>query len=110
MSTIALEIPISRITHNKKAVLGLYASTSRQSLTVQTRKGQPESDGPWVQVSRMANPLVNELIIGTEQKDLWNASEPEDEANFLDFYLNSRLAHRLPVKGSKLKPKELRRP
>jgi len=100
VSTIALEIPISRITHNKKAVLGLYASTSRQSLTVQTRKGQPESDGPWVQVSRMANPLVNELIIGTEQKDLWNASEPEDEANFLDFYLNSRLATALNLRFS----------
>jgi hypothetical protein len=48
--------------------------------------------GPFVQVSRMANPLVNELIIGTDRKDEWNASDPSDEAKFLDFYLNSRLA------------------
>lgn len=92
VSTIALEIPISRITHNHKRVLGLYASTSRQKYTTQTSTGQPQGSGPWVQVSRMANPLVNELIIGLDHKDLWNATEPEQEAAFLDFYLNSRLA------------------
>ena len=34
----------------------------------------------------MGNPLVNELIINTPQKDKWNATEPEDEAQFQDFY------------------------
>jgi hypothetical protein len=92
ISTIALEIPISHITHNRKKVVGLYTSTARQQYTIQTPSGQPQGSGPWVQVSRMANPLVNELIIGTGQKDLWNATEPESEAAFLDFYLNSRLA------------------
>ena len=92
VSTIALEIPIAHITHNPKRVLGLYASTSRQKFTVQTGSGQPQGSGPWVQVSRMANPLVNELIIGLDHKDLWNATEPEQEAAFLDFYVNSRLA------------------
>lgn len=92
ISTIALEIPISHITHNRKKVIGLYASTARQQYSIQTPSGQPQGSGPWVQVSRMANPLVNELIIGTGQKDLWNATEPESEAAFLDFYLNSRLA------------------
>jgi Domain of unknown function (DUF4331) len=58
-------------------VVGLYASTTRQQYTVQTSSGQPQASGPWVQVSRMANPLVNELIIGTGQKDLWNATEPD---------------------------------
>jgi hypothetical protein len=41
-----------------------------------------------VQVSRMANPLVNELIITTPFKDRWNASEPENEAKFQAFYKN----------------------
>ena len=92
VSTIALEIPIDAITHDPKRILGLYASTSRQKVTVQTSAGQPQGSGPWVQVSRMANPLVNELIIGTQSKDLWNATDPQNEAQFLDFYLNSRLA------------------
>ncbi|MEO8630149.1 MAG: DUF4331 family protein, partial [Betaproteobacteria bacterium] len=60
--------------------------------------GKPASSGPWVQVSRMANPLVNELIIGTGQKDLWNASAPENEVAFLGFYLNSRLATALNLR------------
>ena len=73
-------------------MIGLYASTARQKYTIRTSSGQPQGSGPWMQVSRMANPLVNELIIGTGQKDLWNATAPESEAAFLDFYLNSRLA------------------
>jgi hypothetical protein len=92
VNTIALEIPISHITLHPKKVIGLYASTARQKYTVQTASGQPQGSGPWIQVSRMANPLVNELIIGTGHKDLWNATDPEQEAAFLDFYLNSRLA------------------
>lgn len=51
--------------------------------------------GPWVQVSRMANPLVNELIITTPFKDGWNAAEPEDEAHFQEFYKNPVVATEL---------------
>jgi hypothetical protein len=45
-----------------------------------------------VQVQRLANPLINELIIGTVDKDRWNATEPEEEGQFLDYYRNPRLA------------------
>ena len=83
-------------------MIGAYASTSRNQQTL--RRGAPlkipenttrddllNGQGKFVQVARMANPLVNELIIGTPQKDRWNATEPEDEASFLDFYKNPRL-------------------
>jgi len=46
----------------------------------------------------MANPLVNELIIGTSSKDLWNATDPVAEATFIGFYLNSRLATALNLR------------
>jgi hypothetical protein len=89
ISTISIEVPITRITSDGKSadttanpVIGMYASTSRQKL----------SGGPWVQVSRMGNPLVNELIINTPSKDSWNASEPEDEAQFQSFYKNPVIA------------------
>jgi hypothetical protein len=89
ISTIAIEVPITRITSDGKSadttanpVIGMYASTSRQKV----------SGGPWVQVSRMGNPLVNELIINTPSKDQWNASEPEDEAQFQAFYRNPVIA------------------
>ena len=80
--TIALEVPITRVTLDAAhPVIGMYASTSRMDAT-----------GKFVQVSRMANPLVNELIIDTPSKDRWNGSEPEDEANFQQFYKNPSLA------------------
>jgi hypothetical protein len=45
-----------------------------------------------VQVSLLANPLVNELILNTSAKDLWNSQEPEDEAQFQEFYKNPSIA------------------
>jgi hypothetical protein len=75
-------------------VVGLYASTSRQEITL--RAGEPgrvREDRPllrgnkdFVQVSRMGNPLVNELIIRIGRKDFWNATDPADEAQFLGAY------------------------
>jgi hypothetical protein len=59
---------------------------------------QPTDDEkPFVQVSRMGNPLVNELIITTPFKDEWNASEPENEANFQNFYKNPVVAAELKL-------------
>jgi hypothetical protein len=102
VNTIAIEVPISSLGVSPTAVIGAYASTARQRFA--TRRGAPlrtenltqgdivNDKGILIQVARMANPLVNELIIGTPQKDVWNATEPKDEFRFKDFYLNSRLA------------------
>jgi Domain of unknown function (DUF4331) len=92
VSTIALEIPISELTDDPNAVLGLYASTSRQKNLHRRDDGTSFGSGPWVQVARMANPLVNELIIPTDKKDRWNATDPENETQFVNFYLNPSLA------------------
>ncbi|MGI8895716.1 MAG: DUF4331 domain-containing protein [Casimicrobiaceae bacterium] len=92
VSTIAIEVPMATLTSDPNAVIGMYASTSRQKVRVLREDKEAVHSGPLVQVARMANPLVNELIIGTPVKDLWNATDPEQEERFLDFYLNSRLA------------------
>ena len=88
INTIAIEIPITVL----PSVVGLYASTSRQKLEVRKKDGTSATSGPNVQVARMANPLVNELIIGTGYKDRWNATDPATESEFLGFYQNPRLA------------------
>ena len=104
ISTIAIEVPISRVTSDgkpaaasKNPVIGVYANTSRQKVRVLGEDDKPKAadDGQWVQVSRMANPLVNELIITTPFKDGWNAAKPEDEANFQAFYQNPVVATEL---------------
>jgi len=107
VQTIALEVPATLLTLDGNGPsatvqpkLGAYASTSRPKVTVlRTPKdeGDAEEDlrrgsGRFVQVQRLANPLINEAIIGTEDKDRWNATEPEQEEQFLDYYLNPRLA------------------
>jgi hypothetical protein len=101
VNSIVLEVPIAAITDNPKAVIGAYASTRRFRATIRQGSPDPITDdnadelidgqGSFVQVARMANPLVNELIISTATKDRWNATPPADEAQFLDFYLNPRL-------------------
>jgi len=92
--TIAIEVPITRVTSDGKPaaitqnpVIGMYASTNRRKVRELDDDGRsPEHRGNWVQVSRMANPLVNELIITTPFKDKWNAAEPADERDFQAFY------------------------
>jgi hypothetical protein len=86
--TIALEVPMSWLSGGS-SVIGGYASTSRAQTTV---RGEPKSHGKYVQVQRLANPLVNEVIIGTVDKDRWNATAPQDEGQFLDYYLKPRVS------------------
>ena len=43
--------------------------------------------GQFVQVSRLANPLINEVVIPIPQKDRWNASDPSDDSQFVQEYL-----------------------
>jgi hypothetical protein len=92
--TIALEVPAAMLTADGRGAeqtaqpkLGAYAHTSRPVMT--TRRTVSAATRP---VQRLANPLVNELIIGTKDKDRWNATDPESEGQFLDYYLKPRLA------------------
>ena len=104
--SIALEVPASWLTADEQGiedtdspVLGAYASTYRRSTTVlrdRTSDENPSGDlretsGDWVQVQRLANPLVNEVIIGTEDKDRWNANDPSHERRFVKYYRDPRL-------------------
>jgi hypothetical protein len=99
VNTIALELPASLLTRDhgspsqtNQPWLGAYASTSRPRVTVLGGHGQGHHGSHFVQVQRLANPLVNELIIGTKDKDRWNTLDPNQESRFLDYYENPRLA------------------
>jgi hypothetical protein len=54
--------------------------------------GTVQNSGKWVQVSRLGNPLINEVIIPLEAKDYWNSQKPENDAQFEKYYLNPVLA------------------
>jgi hypothetical protein len=103
--TIALEVPISMVTkdgkgpdHTSRKVIGAYASTSRRSTSVlREERAGARTSGAWIQVQRLANPLVNEAIIGTEDKDTWNILAPHRESRFVEYYTNPRLATALSL-------------
>ena len=98
VNTIALEIPISDLMGpNGNKVIGAYATTSRPKVTVIKKDGDRDHSSRFVQVARMGNPLVNELIIPTNMKDKWNATDAEEEAEFVQFYCNPAVATALNV-------------
>src|SRR5829696_3963843 len=85
--TIALQVPVAQLTkdhalptglNDPEAVLGIYASASRQRVQVIGHDDRPNASGDFVQVSRLANPLVNEVVIPLGEKDRWNGSDPAD--------------------------------
>ena len=76
MHTIALQIPISDL-KAKNSTIGVWASTERPNVTV----GKKLHRG-WTQVSRLGNPLVNEVVVPTPFKDLWNRSAPVNDKQF----------------------------
>jgi hypothetical protein len=73
-------------------VIGVYASASRQRVRVLRKDGSVHNSGPWQQVSRLGEPLINEVIIPLGKKDYWNATDPADDKQFLDLYRKPELA------------------
>ena len=69
--------------------MGVWASASRRKMSVLRNDGSKQSFGPWVQVSRLGLPLINEVIIGLQDKDKFNRSHPKnDVTNFAGYILN----------------------
>ncbi|MBA3542381.1 MAG: DUF4331 domain-containing protein [Deltaproteobacteria bacterium] len=90
ITTLALEVPKACLTADAQSpVIGAWITASlRQGRVLNPLPTfeQPEvHGGPWVQVSRLGNPLVNELVIGLKDKNLFNASEPKDDARFAEY-------------------------
>ena len=84
--SIALQIPIADL-KAKNSTIGVWSSTDRRNVTVagKVRKG-------WTQVSRLGNPLVNEVVVPTKFKDLWNRSQPVNDKQFAGPVLTPILA------------------
>jgi len=105
--TIALRVPKTELTSDgsnptdptdQRSVIGVWATANRQKVTVRVNPKQPSvGTGPWVQVSRLANPLFNEVIVPLGDKDEWNALDPNEDEQFLKYVQHPELATLLPV-------------
>ncbi len=89
VTTLAIEIHKDCLTGDGNGVIGGWTTSSLKRATILPAKvtlARPEfAFGRWVQVSRLGNFLVNELVIGFPDKDTFNASEPKNDGQFLDY-------------------------
>jgi hypothetical protein len=85
---IALQLPKADLDNGTNHTIGIWAATDRQKVTVSKGKATTQ----WTQVSRLGNPLINEVIIPTNLKDHWNSVTPAQDAQFQKYYENPILA------------------
>ena len=90
--SIAIQVPIAQVVQIPKPTIGIYASASRQEVRVLEKDGTTDGHGKFVQVSRLGEPLINEVVIPLGLKDFWNGSDPADDAQFENLYLNPEVA------------------
>jgi len=99
VSTIAVQVPITAVTANglaptgpndPNAVISVYSASLRPAMIAfaEDRSGGVTFSGNFVQVSRLGNPLINELLVPLPMKDRFNASLPSADAQFLPFILD----------------------
>ncbi len=79
VNTIALQVPIKDIVAGNDPVIGIYATNERPSMRVQGADGSQKYSGDYVQVSRLGNPLVNEVVVPAGLKDAFNALPPSKD-------------------------------
>ncbi len=103
ITTLALEVHKSCLTQGSEPVIGGWTSASLrqgQLLDPTPKRGHQTTaivGGAWTQVSRLAMPLVNELVIGLPDKDRFNGSKPKDDGQFADYVTNPTLPALLEI-------------
>jgi Domain of unknown function (DUF4331) len=87
--TFAIQIPLANlpaaIQYNDAFTgashgLGIYASVSRQRITLRNTSADNTNSGPWIQINRLGNPLFNEVLVAIQDKDNYNRDVPTNDA------------------------------
>jgi hypothetical protein len=101
ITTIALELPASCMQGSGNGVVGAWTTASMRQARILNPKATfatPEvNGGAWTQVSRLSNPLVNELVIGLPDKDRFSSAQPKDDGQFATYVTNPTLPALLDV-------------
>lgn len=110
INSIALRVPKTDLTAGGAAgtdpaqatsKIGVWATASRQLTKMFNTDGSQTNAGAFVQISRLGNPLINEVVIPVGKKDLFNAQPPANDGpagnNFVQYVDHPELATLLPV-------------
>ncbi|MGH3348208.1 MAG: DUF4331 domain-containing protein [Nocardioides sp.] len=105
--SIALQVPIRELTRDgskptagddPRSVIGVWATASRRKNRMFDKDtGSYHGIGPWQQVSRLGNPLFNEVIVPMAEKDVWNSRRPQYDRKYEKYVLKPELQTLLPV-------------
>jgi|SRR5579875_258226 len=96
--SIALQVPTAQLLASgskPNPTIGVWTTASRQKTRIydgNKTTGMSVDSGPWVQVSRLGNPLVNEVLIPMGKKDLWNTKPPMDDKEFVSYFAQPGLS------------------
>ena len=103
--SIAIQVPTRHLVRrgaggesDQRSVIGVWTTASRQRVHVwDPDRSLSFGSGPFRQVSRLGNPLVNEVLIPLGKKDLWNVLPPSDDKHFASYVTSPELAGLLPA-------------
>ncbi len=105
--SIALKVPKHELTKDgstptnpmqQRSVIGVWAAASRRRALIRhAGTGSTHESGGWVQVSRLGNPLFNEVIVPLGEKDRWNSLPASEDGQFVKYVAHPELAGLLPV-------------
>ena len=97
VNSLALTVPKTELAKGgnpeNNDVIGVWSNTSRRSTRVQTNKGESDYKGDFVRVSRLGQPLVNEVVVPVGSKDYFNGSRPKNDEQFLPAVNDPELPH-----------------
>ena len=107
MHTLAIQVPIKdagarrraqRAPSAANAAIGVWTSASRQKSRIfDSAQGKFVGHGPYKQVSRLGNPLFNEVLVPMADKDYWNSRPPRGDSRYTSNVDKPELAGLLPV-------------
>ena len=104
--SIAIQVPVSSLTRtgsaptgidDPNAVIGVWTTASRRAVRMIDSEGKVTESGPFVQVSRLGSPLVNEVVVPMDLKDYWNSQSPSEDSQFATAVAHPELQGLLPV-------------
>lgn len=101
VTSLALEVPVTCLTGQGNGVIGGWTTASLPQVNLRdplpAYNGTSVNGGAFVQVSRLSNPLVNEVVIGLKDKDLFNAAEPTQDGALAAYVTNPTLPALLDI-------------
>jgi hypothetical protein len=100
VNVIAIEVPISMLSKtgtvqpstSPEATIGAWATLSKPRTTELRKHEAPSVSSDYVQIDRMGNPFIRDLVIPLGDRSNWSEDDPSDDNAYEASYLNPGMA------------------